>query len=283
MKHGILLVRKAVGMTSYDVIRVLKRQFKTKKVGHAGTLDPFASGLLIVGLNEGTKILPYLENQSKEYIAELTLGKMTDTYDVTGKVIEQKKPKKHTKEEIRAVLESFLGEIKQVPPIYSAIKLKGKPLYKYARKNQAVKVKERTQHIYDIKLIHYEDNQIIFYAKVDKGTYIRSLGVDIAKKLNEVGYLSNLERNGIGEYKIAESKKLECILEKHVIEIKDALKFKQVKCPDYQKIKNGAPIKLACHDDYVIMTHQGVAVAIYAYNKRDMLYYCERGFHYESL
>ena len=100
MKHGIIFVRKEKGMSSYDVIRILKRKFHTSKIGHAGTLDPFACGLLILGINEGTKVLPYIENENKEYIGELILGKETDTYDVTGKVIKSKKVKKHTFEEI---------------------------------------------------------------------------------------------------------------------------------------------------------------------------------------
>lgn len=283
MEHGILLVRKPVGITSYDVIRALKKKFHTNKIGHAGTLDPFASGLLIIALNEGTKILPYLENTDKEYIAELTLGKLTDTYDVTGKVIKRQKPKKHTMYEIREVLDSFVGEIKQTPPLYSALKLNGKPLYEYARKNEKVKLKARPQTIYATRLIHYEDNKIIFYAKVNKGTYIRALGVDIAKALGELGYLSNLERISVGDYKIAESKKVECLLDRHIISIKDTLKFKCVECPDLKKVKNGAPLKLKEKAPYVLLVKKDLALAIYALNKADMLYYCERGFHYEDI
>lgn len=283
MKHGIVFVKKEKGMSSYDVIRLLKRKFHTSKIGHAGTLDPFACGLLILGVNEGTKVLPYLESESKEYIAELILGKETDTYDVTGKIIKKKKVKKHTFEEIDKALHSFVGETKQTPPIYSAIKVKGKPLYEYARKNQKVKVKPRTQIIYDVRLMAFKKDHIYFYVKCNKGTYIRSLGVDLAHKLNEVGYLNNLERIAIGNYKIANVKKVNDITEESIIDLKDALKIKKINYPDKKKIMNGSPIKLDTKDELVLIVDKDKALALYELNKSDMLYYCKRGFRYESI
>lgn len=282
MKHGIVLVKKEVGMTSYDVIRILKHTFKTNKIGHAGTLDPFACGLLIIGLNEGTKILPYLENETKEYIAELTLGKETDTLDVTGKVIKVKKNHSHSYEEVDKALHSFVGKYLQTPPKYSAIKVKGKPSYQYARNNEEVTLKEREQKIYDVRLIHLTKQKIIFYVKCNKGTYIRTLGVDLAHKLKEVGYLSNLERIAIGPYKIANVKKANMITEKHVIDLKDALKVRQFEYEDIKSVKNGMPIKLKCKDELVLITHQEKALALYALNHQDMLYYCKRGFRYDN-
>ncbi|MCQ2795054.1 MAG: tRNA pseudouridine(55) synthase TruB [Bacilli bacterium] len=283
MKHGIVFVKKEKGMSSYDVIRLLKRKFHTSKIGHAGTLDPFACGLLILGVNEGTKVLPYLENESKEYIAELILGKGTDTYDVTGKVIKKKKIKKHTFEEVDKALHSFVGKIKQTPPIYSAIKVKGKPLYEYAREDKKVKVKPRVQIIYDVRLIAFKKDHIYFYVKCNKGTYIRSLGVDLAHKLNEVGYLNNLERIAIGNYKIANVKKVNDITEESIIDLKEALKIKKVNYPDKKKIMNGLPIKLDLKDDLVLIVDKSKALALYELNKSDMLYYCKRGFRYESI
>lgn len=283
MKHGIVFVKKEKGMSSYDVIRLLKRKFHTSKIGHAGTLDPFACGLLILGVNEGTKVLPYLENESKEYIAELILGKETDTYDVTGKVVKTKKIKKHTFEEIDKALHSFVGETKQTPPIYSAIKVKGKPLYEYARENQKVKAKPRTQIIYDVRLMAFKKDHIYFYVKCNKGTYIRSLGVDLAHKLNEVGYLNNLERIAIGNYKIANVKKVNDITEESIIDLKDALKIKKINYPDKKKIMNGSPIKLDTKDELVLIVDKDKALALYELNKSDMLYYCKRGFRYESI
>ncbi|MCQ2792790.1 MAG: tRNA pseudouridine(55) synthase TruB [Bacilli bacterium] len=283
MRHGIIFVRKEKDMTSYDVIRSLKHKLGIRKIGHAGTLDPFATGLLIIGVNEGTKVLPYLENESKEYIAQLTLGEMRDTYDVTGKVIKKKKVKKHTFEEINQALHSFVGVIKQTPPIYSAIKVKGKPLYQYARENKEVQLKTREQTIYDVRLMAYEKHKIYFYVKCNKGTYIRSLGVDLAKKLGEVGYLSNLERIAIGPYKIANVKKIKDISLNSIIDLKDALKITKITYQKEKEIKNGAPIKLNCTDDLVLIINKNKALALYELNKADMLYYCKRGFHYENI
>ena len=283
MKHGIVFVRKEKGMSSYDVIRLLKRKFHTSKIGHAGTLDPFACGLLILGINEGTKVLPYLENKNKEYIAELILGKETDTYDVTGKVIKKKKVRKHTFEEVDEALHSFVGQIKQTPPIYSAIKVKGKPLYQYAREDKKVKIQSRTQIIYDVRLIAFKKDHIYFYVKCNKGTYIRSLGVDLAHKLNEVGYLNNLERIAIGDYKIANVKKVNDITEEHIIDLKDVLKIKKINYSDKKKIMNGSPIKLKEKDDLVLIVDKSKALALYELNKNDMLYYCKRGFRYENI
>ena len=283
MEHGIIFVKKEVGMSSYDVIRVLKKTFNTNKIGHAGSLDPFASGLLIIGINEGTKALPYIEEEYKEYIAELELGTLTDTYDITGKVIKRNKPKKHSKEEIREVLNSFLGDITQTPPIYSAIKFRGKPLYQYARENKIINVKTRIQHIYDIRLIATYNHKINFYVKCNKGTYIRSLGVDIASKLKEYGTLSNLERIGIGKNKILNVKKVHLINKSHIKNIVDVLDMKKVEVKDSSLIKNGNPIKLKIQDDLVLITKKNKALAIYEYNKNDKLYHCKRGFHYADI
>jgi len=282
MKHGIVLLRKKMGMTSYDAIRELKKIFHTNKIGHAGTLDPFASGVLIVGINEGTKILPFIESEYKEYIAELTLGKETDTFDITGKVIKEQQCKVHDKLEIYNVFQSFIGEITQTPPKYSAIKVNGKPLYKYARENIEIKIKQRKQYIYELKLVDYCNDKIIFYAKVNKGTYIRSLGVDIAHKLNEIGYLSNLERIAIGEHKILASKKLECINENDIIPISESLNMPKIEYPNIDDIKNGRKIKLNINSPFVVIMNNNFPFAIYELHKDDMLYYCKRGFNYGS-
>lgn len=283
MNDGILLIKKEVGVTSYDVIRALKKKLKVRKIGHAGTLDPFACGLLIVGVNEGTKILSFIENEYKEYIAELAFGKDTDTFDVTGKTIKKKSIKNHSNEEIEEVFKIFKGKITQTPPIYSAIKVKGKPLYEYARKNEEVDIKAREQIIYDLKLIANDKKRIIFYVKCNRGTYIRSLGVDIAHKLHECGYLSNLERISIGEFKVAMAKKIDDLEPHHLINISDALKIKHIEINETKKVNNGAPLKLNAKDDIVLITHKNVALAIYAKNHDDMVYYCKRRFNYENI
>lgn len=283
MQNGILLIKKGIGVTSYDIIRALKKKLKPHKIGHAGTLDPFACGLLIIAINEGTKILPFIENEYKEYIAQLSFGEDTDTFDVTGKVTKKKAVKKHTNEEIEEVLQSFIGKINQTPPVYSAIKLNGKPLYQYARNGIDVAVKPRQQIIYDLKLISNDVNSIIFYVKCNKGTYIRSLGVDIAHRLKECGHLINLERIGIGDFKIAMAKKVNDLEPRHLINIIDALKIKHIEINSLKEVNNGAPIKLTSKEDLVLLTHKNVALAIYERNHSDMLYHCKRRFIYENI
>ncbi|MCQ2787260.1 MAG: pseudouridine synthase, partial [Bacilli bacterium] len=162
-------------------------------------------------------------------------------------------------------------------------KVKGKPLYEYARENQKVKVKPRTQIIYDVRLMAFKKDHIYFYVKCNKGTYIRSLGVDLAHKLNEVGYLNNLERIAIGNYKIANVKKVNDITEESIIDLKDALKIKKINYPVKKKIMNGSPIKLDTKDELVLIVDKDKALALYELNKSDMLYYCKRGFRYESI
>jgi len=280
--NGIYIVKKPVGMTSYDVVRYFKKLCHTSKVGHAGSLDPFASGLLIIGVNEGTKILQFLENDVKEYIAELTLGKETDTLDTEGKVIKEKKVNKHSKEEVEKVLKSFIGEYTQIPPKYSALKVNGKCLYEYARQGKEISIKSRLQHIYDIKLILLDKNKITFYVKCDKGTYIRVLGKDISNKINELGYLTNLERIRIGKHYILNVKKPECIDVKDIIKIEDALDMKKVEVQDLKKIKNGNPIKLNIKEENILMMYKTTPLAVYSYSKDDKLYHCKRGFNYED-
>lgn len=282
-ESGIFLVKKVRGITSYDVIRSLKKILGTNKIGHAGTLDPFACGLMIVGVNEGTKILPYLELEDKEYIGELTLGSETDTFDLTGKIIKTQEPKVHSKDEIREALNSFVGKIKQTPPKYSAIKLNGKPLYKYARENIDVSIKEREQIIFDTRLINYEDNKIIFYVKCNKGTYIRSLGVEIAHKLGEVGHLTNLRRISIGKFHILNVKTPEELELRRMISIKDALPFKKIEYKNKLDIINGKDIKLDTTDKLVVITNQDIALAIYEHNENDKIYHCKRGFRYGNI
>ena len=285
MIHGILLVKKKINMTSYEVVKFLKQKFKVKKIGHAGTLDPFASGLLIVGINEGTKILPYFENEVKEYVAILTLGKLTDTYDKTGKVIKKKKISKHSKKEIKNVLNSFKKKYLQIPPIYSALKINGKHLYEYARKNIKVDInkKIREQKIYNIKLIYNNLKNICFQVKCNKGTYIRSLGVDIASKLHELGFLSYLKRIRIGKYELHDAKSIFKINEKDIIDIVKAVNIKKIQCKNnINKIKNGMPIKLKIKNKLILIVDKNnSALAIYELKEQNT-YYCKRCFYYEN-
>lgn len=278
-EDGFLLVKKPKGLSSYDVIRKIKKKIYAKKIGHSGTLDPFAEGLLIIGLNKGTKIFKYLDD-FKEYIAKLTLGILTDTYDLNGKVIKKQKIKKHSKKEIELILFKFIGEYLQIPPIYSAIKKNGKPLYKYARCGEKINLKARKQIIYDIKLKFFDGKNIIFYVKCNTGTYIRSLAVDIAHKLKEIGYLSFLKRISISKYKISQAVEVEKINLKNIIPIKKILtNIKKININDKKKlikIKNGNQIKIEnIKDDLILIMNNDKLLSVYKLNKIDKKYYCD--------
>lgn len=265
--NGILLVNKSASWTSQDVCAKLKGLLHTKKIGHTGTLDPFAEGLLVLTIGKGTKIGQFIEGLTKTYIAKLSLGKATDTLDLTGNIIETKDVPNLTKIQIKEVLTSFKGIQKQMPPKYSAIKINGKRLYEYARENIDVEIKEREIEIFDIELIDYVDNEITFIARVSKGTYIRTLASDIANKLNTVGHLKELIRTKVGNYDIKNAKKIDEINENDVISLFDALSFlKQIKVNDdyVKKIKDGYRLFLDIKEDMVLITdNNDYPLAIY--------------------
>ena len=224
MMDGILLINKPVGITSRDVVNMVSKKFNTKKIGHTGTLDPFADGLLVLTIGKGTKCSQFLEEKVKTYVATLSLGKSTDTLDKDGVIIEEKEVKQYSIEDITSVLESFKGEITQTVPLYSAIRVNGKKLYEYARNGIQVELPSRQITIFDIKLLHYEGNIIRFEVTCSKGTYIRVLGNDIAHKLGTLGHLISLTRKKVGSFLLENSKKVEDITSEDIINIYDALK-----------------------------------------------------------
>lgn len=200
---GIIIINKEKGYTSNDVVQIVKKIFK-EKVGHTGTLDPMATGVLPLLIGKGTLCSKYLINHDKIYIATLKLGIKTDTGDITGNVLEESDvdSKILNSDYVSDVLKRFIGNIEQTPPMYSAIKLNGKKLYEYARAGQAVEIKPRKITIYDIKLISVENREIKFEVSCSKGTYIRTLCEDIANALGTVGTMSALDRRKVGEFSI---------------------------------------------------------------------------------
>ena len=201
-------IYKPIGWTSFDVVKKLRGITRDKKVGHGGTLDPFAEGVLVIGTNADTKILTEISGTIKSYRAILTMGEETDTLDIDGKIINTCPVPILDEKKVKSVLNDFLGESEQVPPMYSAKKVNGVRLYKMARKNQFVERKPSPINIYDIKLNHIEENIIDFSVTCSKGTYIRVLGLEIAKKLGTVGHLTQLTRTAVGEYRIHDSVRL---------------------------------------------------------------------------
>lgn len=203
---GIIVINKEKEYTSHDVVAKLKKKLNISKVGHTGTLDPNATGVLPILIGKGTKFSKYLINHDKIYEVELELGKKTDTADIEGKVIEEENvDEKYIKENLLQVLESFVGKQEQIPPMYSAIKKNGKKLYEYARAGEKVDIEPRKIEIYKIDLNKYDKNIITFVVSCSKGTYIRSLCEDIAEKLNTVGYMKNLKRLQVGKFNIKDA------------------------------------------------------------------------------
>ena len=191
------------------MVKNIRRIIKDNKVGHGGTLDPFAEGVLIIGTGKDTKKLSSIINDDKVYIAELKLGIKTNTLDPEGDIIVEKTVPDLTKDEIKTVLRTFLGVSQQVPPMYSAKRINGQRLYKLARKNIKIKREPISINISEIRLIDYKENIITFSVRCSKGTYIRVLGKDIAEKLNTVGSLRSLTRTNVGAFSIKDSIKIE--------------------------------------------------------------------------
>ena len=201
----ILNIYKPKGITSFGVVKKIRKIVSEKKVGHGGTLDPFAEGVLIIGTGSDTKELKRITDTDKTYTASIELGKTTNTLDPEGDVIEKKKIPRLSESKIIKVLESYLGSSKQTPPMFSAKKIGGVKLYELARKNIIVDREPTQINISDINLISFNETNIVFTVSCSKGTYIRVLGKEIAEKLGTVGYLNSLIRTRVGEYFIDDS------------------------------------------------------------------------------
>lgn len=208
---GFVNIYKPVGMTSHDVVSRLRKVTKIKQIGHTGTLDPFAEGVLPVCIGKATRLIEYL-NDDKEYLATVQFGKNTTTYDVEGDVVESF-DKKVSQQDVIGILNKFRGEIEQMPPIYSAIKVNGKKLYDYARQGQSVEIKSRKIFISKIELESFDENEQIAVIRVacSKGTYIRSIAYDMGKYLDCGGYLTNLIRTKAGKFVVENSVALDSL------------------------------------------------------------------------
>lgn len=259
--NGIILVNKPYGYTSRDVVNILCKKFKTKRIGHTGTLDPIATGVLILCIGSATKLVEALTSDDKEYIATVELGTLTDTLDNTGNVIKEKKTNLNVNQ-ITKALEKMQGVYEQEVPIYSAVKINGKKLYEYAREGINVDLPKRTVNIKSLELINnikYENNKTTFQIRchVSKGTYIRSLVNDIAHELGTVGTMTSLNRVKQGIFNISDAYTLENIENDNykLLSIKEALSnVKQVIVSGEVlfKIKNGTRLENIYHSDKVL-------------------------------
>ena len=263
---GIILINKPAGMTSHDVVNKLRKILHTNKVGHCGTLDPDATGVLVVCINKATKVLQFLTSESKEYVATLNLGVSTDTYDASGKVLETKEYQKIDDDKIIACLKSFIGKQEQKPPLYSAIKIKGKKLYEYARSGENVEVPTRVVTIDYIDVLEIKENLIKFKVGCSKGTYIRSLCFDIAAKLGYPGHMQDLIRTKSGKFALNDCFTLEEIEagKFNCLSIETALSdFKQLEVEDENIVYHGKKIKSDLNEQVVIVNRNKKVLAVY--------------------
>ncbi|MDP2921130.1 MAG: tRNA pseudouridine(55) synthase TruB [Candidatus Omnitrophota bacterium] len=214
---GILIVNKPAGITSHDVVNFIRRRFNLKRVGHAGTLDPMATGVLVMLLGKATKLSNTFLQDDKEYIAKLYFGKTTDTQDSSGRVIEEKDIQGIDMEDIKKALSDFRGEIYQIPPMVSAIKHKGKKLYQLARLGKTVDREPRKINISSIEILDFKFPELTFKVKCSKGTYVRTLCEDIGRSLGVPSHMSGLVRSASGDFLLENSKNMEDADEKDII------------------------------------------------------------------
>ena len=271
--NGFILVNKKKGMTSRDVVNFFIKILNTKKIGHTGTLDPFAEGLLLVAVNRGLKVIKLLNYKDKEYVAKVRLGIKTDTLDITGNILEERKEDLN-QEELVEVLQSFIGEYSYEVPIYSAIKVNGKKLYEYAREGKKVEIPIKESYIYDIKLIDFKDNSFTFSVKVSNGTYIRALVRDISKKLNKLMTLEELTRTKIDSLLLKDSYTLEDIKNNNfkLLKINDLLNYKEVELNSdlEDKVLNGNKIKLDEKEHNILFIKDTKEIAVYTREECDI-------------
>ena len=290
MKDGFLLIDKESDYTSRDVCNIIAKIFDAKKVGHAGTLDPFATGLLIVALNNATKTLSYIEGQYKTYEATLMLGKKTKTGDLTGEVVVTKDVPSINQKEIESVFQSLIGDIEQTVPITSAVHVNGRKLYHYAHLNQEVELPKRIVNIKSLELIEFDNETIKFKATVSKGTYIRTLGETIAEKLGTVGHLVALRRTEILDLDVSKAKKIKELTPDCLIEISEVVQ----KFMPLMYLPNEVELKKARHggklsaklfpeilDLFCVVDDKKSAIAIYKYSELGY-YECVRGINRED-
>ena len=269
--NEIILVNKDSYITSRGVVNKLVKILNTKKIGHTGTLDPMAKGVLVVLTNKYTKLVDLITSLDKEYIATIKLGIKTDTLDITGNILEENNNINLDEFKIKDTLQSFIGKYIEEIPVYSAVHVNGKRLYEYARNNEEVILPKKEVIIYDIELLEYKNDLIKFRVVVSKGTYIRSLINDICNKLNVIGCMNDLIRTKQGIFKIEDSYTLEEIENGNYksLNIDDVLDLKKVKLDSslYKKVINGNILELE-YNGYVLFKKDNTDIALYYFENK---------------
>ena len=267
---GFLNVYKPKGKTSHDVVAILRRITGVKQIGHTGTLDPFAEGVLPICIGKATRLIEYLKDD-KAYIGTVQLGKSTTTYDIEGDTVAENNNINISVDEIESVLQFFRGKIEQTPPIYSAIKIKGKKLYEYARKGEEVKIEPRRVNIYKLDIVNYnnETKQLELYIECSKGTYIRSIANDLGEKLGTYGHLIKLVRVKAGDFGVNDSVRLEDLhtkedVENHLIYPLEYLDYPKYELDENEKklVSNGMPLGVNGISGTILLTNEGKLAAV---------------------
>ena len=280
---GFLNVYKPKGKTSHDVVAILRRVTKIKQIGHTGTLDPFAEGVLPICIGKATRLIEYLKDD-KAYIGTVQLGSSTETYDTEGDGVNFS-DKIVSEEEIEECLNDFRGEIEQFPPIYSAIKVNGKKLYEYARKGEDVEIKPRKVIIYKLDIINYkpETRELELYIECSKGTYIRSIANDLGENLGTYGHLTKLIRIKAGCFTVEDSVKIEDIDTAEKVKTKLIQPLEYLNYPKYEiddselaRITNGNSIQITAKDGLTVLTKNSQIAAIA--NVEDSVAKCKKVF-----
>ena len=276
----VILLNKPAGFTSFDAVARCRRILHEKKIGHTGTLDPNASGLLIILAGKYTKLLQYCTADHKRYHASFVLGIKTDTEDIWGTVIGEKEYRMHDPEELEQACMRFTGDILQVPPMYSAIKVNGKKLYELARQGREIERQPRPVTVHALSVHHTGENRYDMDAEVSSGTYIRTLISDYCESIGEYGVMSGLERRGIGNVSLSDAVTLE-YLEAHPeysADVRTVLNpeigFVTTDKMDY--VRNGRDLELESEREYVCILDGDDIAAVYR-RRENGLYHCERG------
>ena len=266
---GFLNVYKPQGKTSHDVVANLRRITKIKQIGHTGTLDPFAEGVLPICIGKATRLIEYLDDD-KAYIGTVQFGKSTTTYDIEGEGVNISN-KRVTLEEIEVALSNFRGEIEQLPPIYSAIKVNGKKLYEYARKGEEVEIKPRGVNIYKLDIVSFnEEKQLLeLHIECSKGTYIRSIAHDLGEALGCFGHLIKLVRIKAGKFRVNEAIKLEALetaeqVQNNLIYPLEYLNYSKYELSEQEreKVSHGMPLEVDIQDGILVLTYQNQLIAV---------------------
>ena len=271
---GFLNIYKPKGMTSHDVVSVLRKITKIKQIGHTGTLVPFAEGVLPICIGKATRLIEYLADE-KAYIGTIQFGMATTTFDIEGEITKTSS-KEISKNDIEKALLNFQGEIEQLPPIYSAIKVDGKKLYEYARKGEEVEIKPRKVFINEIKLLNFDKNlnQAEIYIDCSKGTYIRSIANDLGENLEVFGHLIKLVRVKAGNFNVENSIKLEELksqkdVSDNLIYPLEKLNYPKIELTqkEFEKISHGMKIEYNIHNGIIILTYENQLIAMAEVNQ----------------